>query len=349
MIGNAAVRFTSCLRLCCNRRYHRARLVLFPSYSLRRTVEQTRVAQIILNKIATRAQEINNLGWLAIQEQDVTPKSDGEVRAAKRELLETAAAVKRQTYHSRVIHEVSPLLDNYMRVADYQWQLVETGHFEAARRVDFEEVNPQFDVLQSKISEASEAEDQWAEAIALRSRNELLVAAFLAALAVLMLFQRFQMQKHSKQLVVAGRDAFQMSEERFRALTAQSTDIVLITDDFGLVKYASPSVSAVLGIEEQAFLGRNLFDTVHPDDGSQLKITARVGADQSPVVEFKIRHADGRWLHFECVIRNLLKQPKINGLVFNAREITEPRKLKHNSYSTLPMTRSRACPTVCSS
>src|ERR1700681_2691368 len=73
-------------------------IALVASYSHRRAVEQTRVAQVTLNRIATRAQQINNLGWLAIRERDVTPESDGEVRAAKRDLLETAADVLRQSY-----------------------------------------------------------------------------------------------------------------------------------------------------------------------------------------------------------------------------------------------------------
>src|ERR1022692_1109884 len=301
-------------------------IALASSYSHRRAVAQTRVAQFTLNKIATRAQDVNNLGWLAIQERDVTPESDGEVRAAKRELLETAAAVKRQTYHSRVIDETSSLLDNYMRVADHQWQLAEAGEFEAARRVDFEEVNPRLDALQSKISEASGAEDQWAEAIALRSRNELLVAAFLAAIAFLTLFLRFQRQKHGTQLAVAERNALQQSEERFRALTERSTDIVFITDASGRVKYASPSVKTVLALDAKAFLGTDLFDAVHADDRPMLKTTVSDITDQSPVVEFQLRHSDGQWVPFECVIRNLLEQRHIEGFVFNAREIAERKR-----------------------
>jgi diguanylate cyclase (GGDEF)-like protein len=41
------------------------------------------------------------------------------------------------------------------------------------------------------------------------------------------------------------------------------------------------------------------------------------------MVEFRLRHADGSWLYFECVVRNLIQHRNIDGIVYNAREITE--------------------------
>ncbi|MGH9546280.1 MAG: putative bifunctional diguanylate cyclase/phosphodiesterase, partial [Terriglobales bacterium] len=44
---------------------------------------------------------------------------------------------------------------------------------------------------------------------------------------------------------------------------------------------------------------------------------------QNPMVELRLRHADGRWLYFECVVRNLIQQKNVGGIVYNARDITE--------------------------
>ena len=48
-----------------------------------------------------------------------------------------------------------------------------------------------------------------------------------------------------------------------------------------------------------------------------------VAYGQNPIVEFRLRHADGRWLYFECVVRNLIHHKNIGGIVYNARDITE--------------------------
>ena len=52
----------------------------------------------------------------------------------------------------------------------------------------------------------------------------------------------------------------------------------------------------------------------------------KVVEGENQTVELRFQHSDGRWLYFECAVRNLLKLENINGLVFNAREITERKK-----------------------
>src|ERR1022692_2425122 len=120
--------------------------------------------------------------------------------------------------------------------------------FDEAKQADFQAVSPQFDVLQHQVQIAIEAEDKWAQGVALKARNELLAAAILAATAILVLFLRFQRQEHIGQLEETERNALRESEERFRSLTEQSTDIILIADPSGQIKYASPSVHTVLAV-----------------------------------------------------------------------------------------------------
>jgi PAS domain-containing protein len=112
----------------------------------------------------------------------------------------------------------------------------------------------------AKNAVAIEAEDKWAQGVALRARNELLAAATLAATAILILFLRLKRQEHVVQLQETERNALRESEERFRALTEQSTDIILIADPSGQIKYASPSVHTVLSVHEDSLLGTNMMD-----------------------------------------------------------------------------------------
>jgi len=66
-------------------------------------------------------------------------------------------------------------------------------------------------------------------------------------------------------------------------------------------------------------------DLVHPDDFARTMSRGprSVSCSQNPIVEVRLRHADGRWLYFECVVRNLIQHKNIGGVVYNARDITE--------------------------
>ena len=210
--------------------------------------------------------EINNLTWTALHNQNLTPEAEIEMRAARQALPEAVLAAHLQAYHTSPLEKVWPVLDSYIMSASRQWILMQSGDFDAAKQVDFQQVSPQFDLMQHQVQIAIEAEDKWAQGVALRARNELLAAATLAATAILILFLQLQRQEHTGQLEETERNALRESEERFRALTEQSTDIILIADPSGQIKYASPSVHTVLAVLGESLVGTNMIDLVHPDD-----------------------------------------------------------------------------------
>jgi PAS domain S-box-containing protein len=295
------------------------------SWFHRNQVDEALSAQVILNQIAVVTREINALTLTALQQQNLTPKAETEMRAARQALPKAALAARLHAYHTSALEAVWPVLDNYRTSAGRQWILMQLGDFDEAKQADFQAVRPQFDLLQHQVQIAIEAEDKWAQGVALRARNELLAAAILAATAILILFLRLKRQEHLGQLQEAERNALRESEERFRALTEQSTDIILIAEPSGQIKYASPSVHAVLALHGESLVGTNMRDLVHRNDFAKTMSTwpLSVAHGRSRIVEFRLRHADGRWLHFECVVRNLIQHKNIGGIVYNARDITE--------------------------
>jgi diguanylate cyclase (GGDEF)-like protein/PAS domain S-box-containing protein len=295
------------------------------SWFQRNQVDEDRSAQVILNQIATLTREINNLTWTALQEQNLTPQAEYEMWAARQALPTAVLAAHLHAYHTSAVEKVWPVLDNYIMSAGRQWILIQIGDFDEAKQVDFQKVSPQFDLMQHQVQIAIETEDKWAQGAALRARNEMLAAAILAATAILIFFLRLQRQEHISQLEETERNALRESQERFRALTEQSTDIILIADPAGQIKYASPSVHTVLAVHGDSLVGKNMSDLLHPDDFAKTMSTGprSLAGGQNPMVEFRLRHADLRWLDFECVVRNFAQHKNIGGIVYNARDITE--------------------------
>ena len=285
--------------------------------------------QVVLNQISVLTRQINNLKLTALQKQDLTPTAASERFSARKTLREAALAAQLHSHHTAALDEVWPAFESYMMSGDRQWLLIQTGNFDEGKQAEFQGVGSQFDLMQHHLQLAIEAEDQWAQGAAQRARYELFGAVVLASSAVLILSLRLQKQEHLSQLQETERNVLRESEERFRALSEQSTDIILIADPCGRIKYASPSIHAVLAVHGDRLVGTEMRDLVHPDDVAKtMSVESQSGVyatstGQNRILEVRLRHADGRWLHFECVVRDLIQHKNIGGIVYNARDITE--------------------------
>jgi PAS domain S-box-containing protein len=60
--------------------------------------------------------------------------------------------------------------------------------------------------------------------------------------------------------------ALSESENRFRKLLQNSSDIQVIIDDNGIEQFVSDSVEAITGYSPHEFIGKSGFEFVHPDD-----------------------------------------------------------------------------------
>jgi len=126
----------------------------------------------------------------------------------------------------------------------------------------------------------------------------------------------------------AAEHALQEREARFRSLTENSSDLVCILNPDASLRYVSPSIQRVLGYSiEEVGEETRLLDHIHPDDISPFKKAFRQciqASDSSPVsVLVRIRHKDETWRTLEGTGRNLLENPAVEGIIINARDVTE--------------------------
>lgn len=121
------------------------------------------------------------------------------------------------------------------------------------------------------------------------------------------------------------------SEVRFRSLVQHASDMVLITDGDGTIRYVSPSVERILGYDTATLLHTSLFDMVHPGDVSDVEALFNVRLQQPGVgapFECRVHHHDGTWRYVETISTNLLDEPNIRGIVLNSRDVTERKALE---------------------
>jgi len=157
----------------------------------------------------------------------------------------------------------------------------------------------------------------------------ILVIAFAAASALLARRNALLRRRAESERVLS--QDLRRSEERFRSLVRNASDVVLIADADGRVQYMSPAVSRVLGHDPAAQLGSAIYDDIHPSDVEWIRsllaeTSSREGAEAG--AEFRARHADGSWRWLQATIKNLLGDPAVGGIVINYRDVTERRSLE---------------------
>ncbi|MEP0768905.1 MHYT domain-containing protein [Trichocoleus sp. ST-U1] len=133
---------------------------------------------------------------------------------------------------------------------------------------------------------------------------------------------------------LARAEALRESEERFRALAQNASDILVIVAADGTIRYTSASIQSILGYEPENWLSKKAIEIVHPSDRSQaeklLAAALNSPTSNSPTskitAQFRIQKVDGSWRDFEAIANNLLDVKSVAGIAIAYRDITERQR-----------------------
>jgi diguanylate cyclase (GGDEF)-like protein/PAS domain S-box-containing protein len=119
------------------------------------------------------------------------------------------------------------------------------------------------------------------------------------------------------------------NEAYFRSLVQDTSDVILIVDDDGKVRYATPSAASIYG--DIAVAGAYLWDLVA--DGRDevlgvLRQASAAGASSSGYVDRRITRRDGVTVQVQVRASDLRADPTVAGLVLTLRDVTEQRQLE---------------------
>jgi PAS domain S-box-containing protein len=124
-------------------------------------------------------------------------------------------------------------------------------------------------------------------------------------------------------------ERLRQSEERFRAMVQHASDIITVLEPDGTIRYESPAIEQALDYRPEELVGEFAFDYMHPEDRGQVLeafVQALDNSTPTATAEFRFRHKDGSWRHFEGVGTNLLLNPAMRGIVVNSRDVTERKR-----------------------
>jgi len=159
-----------------------------------------------------------------------------------------------------------------------------------------------------------------------------LIVIFVLIRLGLTLADNHALTRHLESKVRARTAELSAREHRFRSLVHNSSDLVTVLDERTTVAYISESLARLFGHEPATTMGSPLTALAHPRDVPQLRSVIADLARRPPgsraALDFRLRHADGRYRMLEAVATNLLDDPHVEGVVVNGHDITERRQLE---------------------
>ena len=121
-------------------------------------------------------------------------------------------------------------------------------------------------------------------------------------------------------------------ESRFRSLIQNASDVIVVAQAGQPWRCETPSIEVVLGYPQDAVETVDMEKLLDPDDASQAAVlveTMLAGGRGGPIrTEWRLRHADGRWIQMEVIANDLSGDPAVGGVVLTLRDVSDRRRLE---------------------
>ncbi|MDQ3938046.1 MAG: EAL domain-containing protein [Chloroflexota bacterium] len=302
--------------------------------TLRTTADERREGELLLTHIESMSNLESALQWQAISQAGLAEDLGDQVRDSRARailLLEALSAIEPD---GAAISRLEAALQSFESAVNGVLERLAARDVEAANAVASARVNAAYQDLvrvleQERVRHRAVADDTNDSA-----NIGALSAAISAVVLITLLFRKFDRSQRRVAELAGEREGLRQSEERFRSLVQNSSDIVIVVSGDGTVLYQSSSGERLLGHPSDDVRGMPMLELVHSNDRRTLQaFLAQATGSQAakidlPAREWRMRRGDGGWLHVEATARNLLDEPTVRGLVINARDVGERKALE---------------------
>ncbi|MDY6911407.1 MAG: PAS domain S-box protein [Chloroflexota bacterium] len=122
--------------------------------------------------------------------------------------------------------------------------------------------------------------------------------------------------------------ALRESEEQFRSISEESFDIIITTNENGMITYISPAVERTLLFKPEEIIGKNILDYLTKTSSLDISYIFSNTPKNKHIktTEVEIRRKDGINIYAEITASKMLKDSSISGVQAIIRDITDRKK-----------------------
>jgi diguanylate cyclase (GGDEF)-like protein/PAS domain S-box-containing protein len=122
------------------------------------------------------------------------------------------------------------------------------------------------------------------------------------------------------------------TQARFRSLIQSASDVILVALSTGSLRSETPSITTLLGYQPGAVATLRISDLLDDNDTERaetLLASMLSGSRAGPIrTQWRVRHAEGRWLDMEVIANDLSSDPNIGGIVLTLRDVSDRTRLE---------------------
>ena len=117
-----------------------------------------------------------------------------------------------------------------------------------------------------------------------------------------------------------------LSEQKFRSLVHNGSDLTFVIDEEAYIRYVSPAVQQIAGYEPEYLLGKQVLSFLHTDD---IKLVfeelqkVKAATNNGTATAHRFLTKSGQWIWLESKGTNLLQDSSVQGMVINSRDVTD--------------------------
>jgi PAS domain S-box-containing protein len=293
-----------------------------------RRSDLSREVQRDLVQLESLGSRLNAFKWQALEQQGLSLELVSGVDDARRDMNRVFRALLIYDADSQPLMKVEKSFFAYVRAIIEEFRLLSAGTIDAAHELDQARLQPAYQELTTALDEANAFYEQVARRTQRLAHLGIIAVIVTAVAAITFMLLRFERARSQAQvqLLEMQQETIRRSEERFRSLVHNSSDVILIVKPDGFIHYASASSAGVLGYAAKTLVGSRVTDRMDP--GERVKVEEfiaslpNVALSESRTVETRFRKSDGGWCSVELVGANRLSDPAISGIVLTCRDIS---------------------------
>ncbi|MBO9699374.1 MAG: PAS domain S-box protein [Sporocytophaga sp.] len=116
-------------------------------------------------------------------------------------------------------------------------------------------------------------------------------------------------------------------EARFRSLFINSSDLIMVLDEFGIIKYSSPSSRRIIQMDAGELSGKKYLSFIHPEEKENFteKFEDILSNKLQVSIEHRFISESGKTVYVDCIFNNLTDDPYVHGIVVNMRDVSESK------------------------
>lgn len=305
---------------------------------LNQRVNKSAEVKSLLSDIKGELCQVSTLEWQAIAQSEIDSSSLTQFQVIRAQTEQTIAQLSSLDFQERKLKRFFQLYADYNKAVDTEFKLIGAGQITQAIATDKQQVDPAYEMLKAEIAQLNTIYSQQEQLANDTANFGSALALFVATATIGFLLWQFAQVQQNAELALAKQKTLMQSEERFRALVQNASDVIVVLSAEWTIKYVSGSVEEILHCRPENLVGSNILNLLCSKNRALMQnfLVDCLHSPTNPLLELYYQCGRDRLCYVEIVANNLLAHPSVGGIVLTLRDISDRKRaveeLRHNAY-----------------